>query len=85
LAADNGKVTTATYGTRGYGNYIVIDHGNGYTSLYAHLSSINVTVGQTVTAGQKIGGEGGTGNVTTYHLHFEIRYNGVNQNPLRFY
>jgi len=57
----------------GYGNYIVINHGNGTQTLYGHLSSLAVTVGKTVTRGEIIGYMGSTGRSTGAHLHFEIR------------
>lgn len=74
LAADAGTVTIAgTYG--GYGNAVMIDHGNGYKTIYGHMSSIAVRVGQQVQAGQIIGFVGSTGWSTGPHLHFEVRYN----------
>ena len=66
----------------GYGNRVVVDHGNGYTSLYAHLSNIYVSVGQTVSRGQLIGQMGSTGRSTGIHLHLEIHYKGAALNPL---
>lgn len=66
----------------GYGNYIMIDHGNGYSTLYAHLSSLAVSTGQTVKKGQVIGYVGTTGHSTGPHLHFETRYMGEKYNPL---
>ena len=81
-AAANGVVTQAASGWNyGYGNVIQIDHGNGYTSLYAHLSSINVSVCQPVYAGQLIGLAGNSGNSFGAHLHFEIRVGGSNIDP----
>ena len=80
-AADTGVVALANRGSTGYGNYIVITHGNGYSTLYGHLSAISVSVRQIVQAGQIIGAEGSTGFSTGPHLHFEIRLNGVYQNP----
>ena len=76
IAADSGVVVTA--GTHwSYGNYVVIDHGNGWRTLYAHMSSIAVTMGQSVTGGQIIGYVGMTGVATGYHCHFEMSYNGT--------
>jgi len=63
---------------------VIIDHGNGYTTLYGHMSSIYVNQGQTVTRGSAIGQMGSTGRSTGIHLHFEIRQNGIAQNPLSF-
>lgn len=79
-----GTVIVANYGTTGYGNYVVIDHGDGYTSLYGHCSSLLVSAGQSVSKGQHIANAGASGNVTGPHLHFEIRYNGAKQNPLNY-
>lgn len=82
-AADGGTVVIAGWPDNfGYGNRIVIDHGNGYSSLYAHLSNIYVSPGQTVSRGQAIGQMGSTGRSTGVHLHFEIRFKGVAVNPL---
>lgn len=81
-AADSGVVTMAQGGDNyGYGNVIQIDHGNGYSSLYAHLSVIGVGVCQSVSAGQWIGGSGNTGNSQGAHLHFEVRQGGGFINP----
>lgn len=82
-AADNGVVVSAGW-DGGYGNKIVIDHRNGIRTVYAHLASINVHVGQTVAKGTKIGVMGSTGNSTGVHLHFEVYKNGVLQNPLTY-
>jgi murein DD-endopeptidase MepM/ murein hydrolase activator NlpD len=82
-AADNGTVITATR-HRDYGNYIVIDHDNGYRTLYAHLSSISVKRGDVVHKGDKIGVMGSTGRSTGIHLHFEIMKNGRNVNPANY-
>ena len=68
----------------GYGNYVVIDHGNGFLTLYGHLTEASVAVGQKVDKGQKIGISGTTGWSTGPHLHFELRYGGNYMNPLSF-
>lgn len=65
----------------GYGNLVIIDHGNGYQTYYAHCKELYVYAGQTVTQGQNISAVGSTGNSTGPHLHFEIRYNGNTVNP----
>ncbi|WP_407268507.1 peptidoglycan DD-metalloendopeptidase family protein [Radiobacillus sp. PE A8.2] len=75
LAADNGTVTFTGW-DGGYGNKIVIDHNNGYKTIYAHLQSINVKPGQTVAKGTKMGVMGTTGNSTGVHLHIELYKNG---------
>ena len=81
-AADSGVVTMATGGYNyGYGNVIQIDHGNGYSTVYAHLSVIGVGVCQSVGAGQWIGAAGNTGNSQGAHLHFEVRQGGGFINP----
>ncbi len=81
-AADSGVVTMAQGGYNyGYGNVIQIDHGNGYSTLYAHLSVIGVGVCSSVGAGQWIGSAGNTGNSQGAHLHFEVRQNGGFINP----
>jgi murein DD-endopeptidase MepM/ murein hydrolase activator NlpD len=81
-AADAGVVTRADSGyNNGYGNVVMIDHGNGFVTLYAHLSQINVTVCQGVGAGTVIGAAGNTGNSFGAHLHFEVRQNGGFINP----
>ncbi|WP_347553188.1 peptidoglycan DD-metalloendopeptidase family protein (plasmid) [Pseudalkalibacillus hwajinpoensis] len=80
VASASGQVVTVrNLGNSSYGKYIVIDHGNGWSTLYAHLNSFSVSSGQSVSQGQKIGTVGGTGNVTGPHLHFEQRYNGSAQ------
>lgn len=82
VAASPGRVVIVIYSRIGYGNHIIIDHGNGYQTLYAHLSRIYVKKGQVVSAGQAIGQMGSTGRSTGIHLHFEIIKNGVKLNPL---
>lgn len=81
FAADSGVVTMAGGSSGGYGVVIMIDHGNGYSTIYAHLSSANVRACQSVSQGQVIGGAGSTGNSTGVHLHFEVRKGGANINP----
>ena len=82
VAADSGTVILASYGYNGgYGNYVIISHGNGYTTRYAHCSSLSVSVGQQVSKGQKIAAVGSTGASTGPHCHFEIRINGSTVNP----
>ncbi|TDL72340.1 LysM peptidoglycan-binding domain-containing protein [Rhodococcus qingshengii] len=82
-AADNGKVISAGW-DGGYGNKIVIDHQNGIQTVYAHLASISVSVGQTVSKGSSIGVMGSTGDSTGKHLHFEVYKNGALQNPIDY-
>lgn len=80
-AADAGIVVYAGWSDFGYGELVVIDHLNGWHTFYGHLSQWNVTCGQQVYAGTIIGLGGSTGNSTGPHLHFEMRYNGVPQDP----
>ena len=80
LASDNGVVERTGYNS-GYGNFVEINHNNGYKTLYAHLSSIEVSKGDTVPKGTKIGTMGTTGRSTGIHLHFEVKKNGSNINP----
>lgn len=86
MAAAAGTVSAAGTGWNGgYGNAVTIDHGNGYTTLYAHLTDFNVNVGDTVTQGQVIGTMGNTGRVygnPGTHLHFEVTYNGEKIDPV---
>ncbi|HUW22371.1 MAG TPA: M23 family metallopeptidase [Candidatus Bathyarchaeia archaeon] len=84
VAADSGRIVLVSYQKYAYGNHVIIDHGNGFSTLYAHLSSIYVNQGQTVVRGNAIGRMGSTGRSTGIHLHFEIRLNGVAQNPLSY-
>ncbi|MEN2466159.1 M23 family metallopeptidase [Ornithinibacillus sp. JPR2-1] len=83
LAADNGTIVSAGY-QGGFGNKIEIDHNNGMKTIYAHLSSIDVEVGQTVEKGQQIGVMGSTGNSTGVHLHFEVYKDGKLENPVDY-
>lgn len=83
VAADSGTVTTATYHSS-YGYYIIINHGNGISTLYAHCSKLRVSVGQHVSAGQVIAAAGSTGNSTGAHCHFEVRVNGRTVNPMSY-
>jgi murein DD-endopeptidase MepM/ murein hydrolase activator NlpD len=81
-SVDNGRVVSAGWDDGGYGNKVVIDHGNGYKTIYAHLDSISVSAGQTVERGQKLGIMGETGEATGVHLHIEVYKNGSMINPL---
>jgi murein DD-endopeptidase MepM/ murein hydrolase activator NlpD len=83
-AAASGTVTKATWTYYGYGVHCVINNGNGYTTLYAHMSDMYVSVGTQVTKGQVIGAIGRTGNTSGPHLHFEVRLNGVVKDPLNY-
>lgn len=82
LAADSGTVIYAGCINWGYGCHVRVDHGNGYTTLYAHLQQIYVTVGQRVSRGNTLGKMGSTGRSTGPHLHFEVARNGVKLSPL---
>ncbi len=85
LAADAGRVIIAGWPDNiGYGNRVLIDHGNGYTTLYGHMSKVSVEVGQTVQRGAVIGLMGSTGRSTGPHCHFEIRSSGKAQDPLAY-
>ena len=83
VAAASGTVTIATYSPSA-GNYIMISHGDGLSTVYMHCSSINVSVGQTVSQGQKIGSVGSTGYSTGPHLHFGVRSGGSYVNPTKY-
>ena len=83
IASDSGVVLVSEYSS-GYGNYIVIDHGNGMTTLYAHMSSRSVGVGASVNKGQVIGLIGSTGVSTGPHLHFDVSINGARVDPERY-
>ncbi|MBN1581081.1 MAG: M23 family metallopeptidase [Anaerolineae bacterium] len=84
VAADSGYVTYAKWDSNGYGNLVVIDHGNGFVTYYAHLYGFYVDAGESVQRGQLIGARGSTGHSTGSHLHFEIRYDNLLRNPLAF-
>ena len=87
-AARGGQVIMSEYGTGvnwSYGNFVVIDHGDGTTTLYAHMSSRAVSEGELVQQGQTIGAVGTTGNVKGAHLHFEVRINGQRTDPEAYY
>ena len=83
VAAASGKVVEAGYQPQ-YGKIIAIDHGNGLVSRYAHASEVYVNEGDLVVRGQRVASVGSTGRSTGPHLHFEVRLNGVPQNPARF-
>ena len=85
VAAGKGEVLYAGY-RGGYGNTIILDHGNGVTTLYAHqrAGGIKVSTGERVTKGQRIGTVGSTGYSTGPHLHFEVRVNGTPKNPMSY-
>lgn len=85
VAANSGTVAFVKYGTTGYGRYLIVDHGGGYTTLYAHCSEILVEVGDTVSRGESIAKVGSTGWSTGPHLHFEVRVNGTAQNPRNYF
>jgi murein DD-endopeptidase MepM/ murein hydrolase activator NlpD len=84
-ATGNGTVVGILSAQRGLGKHIIINHGFGYTSIYAHLSNFNVRVGQKVLRGDVIGFVGSTGTSVANHLHYEIKLNGVNVDPVNYY
>lgn len=89
VAANTGTVVFTKYCpyngySYGYGTYVIIDHGGGVTTLYAHMSAITVNVGDVVVMGQQIGNVGNTGWSTGAHLHFEVRKDGKSVNPLPY-
>lgn len=81
-AADHGKVKEVNRYTTGYGVHVLVDHGDGLTSLYAHLTDTQVAVGQTISKGEVLGVSGSTGRSTGPHLHFEVKRNGVSVDPM---
>ena len=81
----NGVVKEIQSSQRGLGKHIIIDHGFGYTSVYAHLSNFNVRTGQKVQRGDVIGFVGNTGTSIANHLHYEVKLNGVNVDPVNYY
>jgi murein DD-endopeptidase MepM/ murein hydrolase activator NlpD len=83
VAAEGGTVIMADY-NGGYGNCVVVDHGGGFSTLYGHMSNIEVSDGQSVKQGELLGEVGSTGNSTGPHLHFETRVDGEAQNPMRY-
>ncbi|MEA2672336.1 MAG: hypothetical protein QOG45_2556 [Chloroflexota bacterium] len=84
VAATDSGVAYDFPSSYGYGNHVIMVHGNGWVSIYGHLSRFGVGNGDAVHAGQVIGYEGSTGNSTGPHLHFEIRFNDVPRNPLQY-
>ncbi|MDX1613664.1 MAG: peptidoglycan DD-metalloendopeptidase family protein [Candidatus Promineifilaceae bacterium] len=84
VASDTGTVTWAGWNVYGYGNLVVINHGNGYETYYAHLSSVGVTPGQIVYQGNYIGASGNTGRSSGPHIHIEVRYFNQPLNPLEY-
>ena len=84
VASRSGTVTRVTYENPGGGNYVNIDHGDGYVTRYLHMTKYIVTEGQYVVAGQVIGYCGDTGTATGYHLHFGVYYNGEAVNPAKY-
>jgi len=84
VAVDDGTVVLVSWMRTSYGYHVIIDHGGGIQTLYAHLSEILVEVGQDVSKGEAIGKRGSTGRSTGPHLHFEVRENGVRRNPFNY-
>ena len=88
-SAKAGTVKLAAYSgwNGGYGKYVIVDHGNGLQTLYAHMNKVYVTEGQSVSEGQVLGQMGNTGRVygvTGIHLHFEVRQDGARMNPWNY-
>lgn len=84
VAASRGIAEYAGDGKRGYGRAVVLDHGEGITTLYGHLATIRVQSGETVPAGAVIGTVGRSGNASTFHLHFELRVDGEAVDPVPY-
>jgi murein DD-endopeptidase MepM/ murein hydrolase activator NlpD len=84
-ATGDGVITDIIKSNRGYGNHIVVDHGFGYSSLYAHLDGFNVKKGQKVQRGEVIGFVGNTGMSLAPHLHYEVKLNGRTVDPVNYY
>ena len=84
-ATGNGKVIQVGHDFFGYGNYIIIDHGFGYKTRYAHLKNATVTIGRVVKRGEEIGFMGNTGRSKGPHLHYEVIYKNRPVNPLNYY
>jgi len=82
--ADSGYVVVAGWKKGGYGKVVIVNHGNGFQTLYAHLSVISMSVGQSVAKGQRVGLMGNTGHSTGSHLHFEIREGSQLCDPFEF-
>ncbi len=83
-ATGGGKVIKVLRKRTGYGTHVIIDHGYGYQSLYAHMASVSVKKGDKVKRGQQIGTVGNTGTSTAPHLHYEVRLNGEKVNPINY-
>lgn len=84
VAASPGIAEYTGSAKRGYGRAVILDHGEGVTTLYGHLATIRVQSGETVSAGAVIGTVGRSGNATTFHLHFELRVDGVAVDPIPY-
>ena len=84
IATSNDGVVIFAGSRSGYGNTVIVDHGGGITTLYAHMSELGATDGQTVSRGDIVGFVGKTGTATGYHLHFEVRVNGGSVNPRNY-
>lgn len=84
-AAGNGVIKEVVYGDRGYGNHVIVSHGFGYETLYAHMSKVNARTGQKVNRGDVIGNVGSSGTSTAPHLHYEVIKQGIKINPINFF